>query len=407
MQYIQALANRKKLFLIINRLVLGGHSADAVSLAHHLATKYDITILYGEKETEEIEVPLFIQKYPDISFLKISSLHRSIHPFNDAIAYRQMYSVIKKNRPDIVHTHGFKSGFLGRIAAKRANVPVIIHTYHGHLFHSYYNRFISSFIIRAERWLARLSTRIIAISPQQAYELSKVYPIAPPDKINIIFLGIGKENYESIVSPSSFSLRKEYNVPDNVVLIAIIGRLVTIKNFSFFIRIAKKMLQYETQVYFFIIGDGYEKQAIQKELMQQHISWREGTAFHKNAPVIFTSWITNIASALRDIDIVISTSLNEGTPVSLIEAQLFNKPVVATNVGGVRDTVLNNETGFLVDGFDVDEFVKKLQQLIHDKNLRNSMGSKGKVFVTERFSKQKEVAAIDKLYTDCLHKKKS
>ncbi len=395
------MADKKKLFLIINRLVLGGHTADAVSLAHRLAEKYSITIVYGEKETDEIEVSNFIQSYPELSFIKIPSLHRVIHPFYDAVAYRQLVSLLQKHHPHIVHTHGFKSGVLGRLAARKTRIPVIIHTYHGHLFHSYYNRFVSSFICRIERWLANFSTRIIAISPQQAYELSEVYRIADAKKIATIFLGIDKEDY----SVSNIRLRKQYRIQDDVVIIAIIGRLVPIKNHYFFLQIAEQVLKKESNVCFFIIGDGHQKQRIQKEFSQHHFSWQEGSEQSKQTNIYFTSWITNIASALEDIDIVMLTSFNEGTPVSLIEAQLFGKPVLATNVGGVRDTVIENKTGFLINNFNVDDGVKKLQQLIGDKSLRDKMGSVGKTFVAERFSKEKEVTAIDSLYIDCLHQK--
>ncbi len=395
--------HKKKLFFIINRLVLGGHSADVVSLAHHLTGKYEITILYGEKETEELEISA-ITGNPDIAFIKIPSLHRSLHPWQDTVAFRQILLLLKKNNPSLVHTHGFKSGLLGRLAAKKAGIPVIIHTYHGHLFHSYYNRFISSVICNVERWLATMSTYIIAISLQQAHELSQMYRIAPTEKIKIIFIGIDKENYESSDNNND-SLRKKYSIPNEVVIVAIIGRLVPIKNHSFFVDIAQRILQSEKQVCFFVIGDGNQKSLIQKKLTERYLPWQETTEKNTDTLIYFTSWVTDIASALVDIDIVLLTSLNEGTPVSLIEAQLFGKPVVATNAGGVRDTIIDNETGFLIDRFDVDDFVKKLRRLIHDKELRDKMGNKGKVFAAQRFSKEKEVAAIDLLYTNCLQHK--
>ena len=400
------MADRKKLFLIINRLVIGGPSADAVSLAHHLSGKYDVTIIYGEKETEEIEVPFFTQNYSHLSFLKIPSLHRSILPVTDVITYRKLLLLFKKQQPDIVHTHGFKTGFLGRLAARKAKVPVIIHTYHGHLFHSYYNRFLSSFVIRVERWLTSFSTRIIAISPQQAYELSDVYHIAPVQKISTIFLGIDKESYQSSSQASLPSLRRTYSIPDDAVIVAIICRLVMIKNHSLFITVVERILKEEQNIYFFIIGDGNEKKFIQKELNTDGMIWQEGEAKDQPARIIFTSWITDMGAVLPDIDIVVLTSLNEGTPVSLIEAQLFEKPVVATNVGGVKDTMINNETGFLVDDFNVEEFVKKVRLLANDKSLRERMGKAGMAFAAERFSKEKEVAAIDNLYSACLQQQK-
>ncbi len=380
--------------------MLGGNTADAVSLAHRLSAKYNITIVYGEKETDEIEVSAFIQNYPQLSFIKIPSLHRAVHPFYDAKAYRQLLFLLKKHRPQIVHTHGFKSGLLGRLAARKMGIPIIIHTYHGHLFHSYYNGFISSIICRIERWLASFTTRIIAISPHQAFELTEAYRIVPADKISTIYLGIDKNDY----SLTGEGLRKQYHIPDDVVIVAIIGRLVPIKNHSLFINIAEQTLKSEKKVCFFIIGDGHEKRAIQKQLSQQQISWQEKNGQNQKASIYFTSWITNIASALNDTDIVMLTSLNEGTPVSLLEAQMFGKPVVATNVGGVRDTLLANQTGFLIQNCSVEDAVEKLKQLIHNKGLRMAIGEKGKAFVQEQFSKDKEVAAIDELYTNCLQK---
>lgn len=394
------MADKIKLFLIINRLVLGGNTADAVSLAHRLSAKYKITIVYGEKETDEIEVSSFVQNYPELSFIKIPSLHRAIHPFYDAMAYRQLLFLLIKHRPQIVHTHGFKSGLLGRWAARKTRVPVILHTYHGHLFHSYYNPFVSSIICRIERWLAQFTSRIIAISPQQAFELTEVYRIAPANKISTIYLGIDKTDY----SLSGDGLRKQYNIPEDVLIVAIIGRLVPIKNHSLFIKIVAQILKEEKKICFFVIGDGHQKRAIQKELSLLQLSWQEGKQNKAKTNVYFTSWITNIAAALHDIDIVMLTSLNEGTPVSLIEAQMFGKPVVATNVGGVRDSLISNQTGFLIHNFSVEEAVQQLKQLVHDKALRTEMGEKGKAFVEEQFSKEKEAAAIDDLYTNCLQK---
>lgn len=378
---------------------------DALTLAHHLTPFYRVTVLYGEKEKDETEA-IFSEENSPVFFIKIGSLHRSIRPFQDYISYRAILKIIKQQKPDIVHTHGFKTGLLGRIAAKRAGVPVIIHTYHGHLFHSYYNRRISKFICLLERKLASVSDKIIAVSPQQAYEISNVYHIAPPHKIETIFIGIDAEDYWVNPDPNA-GLRKPFQIPENAVLIGIIGRLVKIKNHSLFIRVAQRILNKGKDVYFFIIGEGEEKKYIQKQLTEQHLLWEEGHAGSRLSNIYFTSWISNISPALQDIDIVLLTSLNEGTPVSLMEAQLLQIPVVASNVGGVRDTLADNESGFLINDNDVDQFVEKLQLLIQDKTLRNKMGMAGKKFVEERFSKEKEVASIYQLYIDCLRYKKT
>lgn len=391
---------KKKLFLIINRLALSGGSTDALSIAFYLKEKYDITVIYGEKEKDEKETPLLLND-AKIRFVKIKTLHRAILPFKDIQSYRQILSLIRKQRPHIVHTHGFKSGLLGRIAAYRTKVPVIIHTYHGHIFHSYYNKTVSQFIAFIERKLAAISTRIIAISPHQADELVTVYGIAPASKISIIFIGIDATKY-ALQPVRNHSFRQQYNIPDDTTVVAIISRLVSIKNLSLFTAIIQQLQQQQEDVCFLIIGDGHCKASIQQELQQKGIEWHEGTIAPPTAKVIFTSWITDISEALQAIDIVVLTSYNEGTPVSLIEAQLFQKPVVATNVGGVRDTMIDRETGFLINDFSLADFVQKLQLLIHNKALRMQMGSKGKAFVLSRFAKEKEVVAIDELYRECL-----
>jgi glycosyltransferase involved in cell wall biosynthesis len=374
---------------------------DVLSMAAYLKSRYAITVVYGEKEKDKKEIlpPL---ESTGIQFIKIKTLHRAILPFKDVQSYIQISKLIRKHQPHIVHTHGFKSGLLGRIAAKRAKVPVIIHTYHGHLFHSYYNKTVSNFIAFIERKLAAISTRIIAISPHQAYELATVYRIAPLPKISTIFIGVDEKKY-TLQSANNNAFRLRYNIPENTIVIAIISRLVSIKNLSFFITIIQQLQQQQEDVCFFIIGDGNCKIAMQQEMQQKGMQWYEGSAASTMpANVIFTSWITNISEALQSTDIVVLTSYNEGTPVSLIEAQLFQKPVVATNVGGVRDTMIDGETGFLVNDFNIEDFVKKLQLLIHDKALRMRMGSKGKAFVLNRFSKEKEAGAMDELYQECL-----
>lgn len=368
-------------------------------MAFYLKEKYDITIVYGEKEEDERETPLPLQD-DSIRFIKVNTLHRAILPLEDIKSYKQILALIRNSQPHIVHTHGFKTGLLGRIAARRAKVPVIIHTYHGHLFHSYYNTTVSQFIAYIERKLAAISTRIVAISPHQAYELATVYRIAPLLNISTIFIGIDVNNYILQVA-DNITFRQQYHIPEHTTIIAIISRLVSIKNLSFFVDIVKQLQQED--VCFFVIGDGHCKTAMQQEMHQKGLSWYEGNAASpKPVNVIFTSWITNISEALQSIDIVVLTSYNEGTPVSLMEAQLFQKPVVATNVGGVRDTMINGETGFLVNDFSIDEFTQKLKLLIHDKALRISMGSKGRAFVLNRFSKEKEADAIDELYKKCL-----
>lgn len=357
-------------------------------------------ILYGEKEDDEKEVTYLLEQYPSVIAKKIPSLRKKINFLHDWKAYKAIRKEIVQSNCDIVHTHGSKSGLLGRLAARNAGVGCIVHTYHGHIFHSYYNKLYSKIIIQSEKFLGKLTSRIIAISEQQRNELSETYKIADAKKITVINLGIDANLF--LCTQEEQTIRTKFQIPNATVLIGIIGRIVAIKNFDLFIEIVQRVLVSEkADVQFFIIGDGNLKNKVQEDLTVNNISWCDIWQYNPAAKIIFTSWVTDIAAVLKELDIVMLTSSNEGTPLSLIEAQFFGKPVVATDAGGVKDTFIDSETGFLIPQNDPGEFVRKLSLLINDKQLRQSMGNKAITFAKEKFSKQKEVEQIKALYNDC------
>ncbi|HXL56723.1 MAG TPA: glycosyltransferase family 4 protein [Chitinophagaceae bacterium] len=392
---------KPRLLIFINRLVVGGQSIDTIPLANHLNNEYDILVVYGEKEKDEMEYTSLLDNR-GVNFKKISSLKRRINPFNDIHAFFTLFELIRNFKPDIVHTHGAKPGVIGRLAAWFAKVPVIVHTFHGHLFHSYYNRFVSYIIVRMEKLLGRISTKVVVLGSEQKREISERYKIIPSEKIDLIPLGIDENEYTDDAAILRAGFRKKAHLTDDAVAISIIGRIVPVKNHLLFIDIIINLLpQIKENVKFFFIGDGYFKAKLQTHLSNAGITWGNDVQ-NCNVKIIFTSWVTPITSVLHGMDIVALTSFNEGTPVSLIEAQICSKPVVAVDVGGVRDTFINNESGFLISDHNVAEFTDKLSLLIQNKELRRSMGEKGYLFAKEKFSKQTEVNAFRKLYADCL-----
>lgn len=390
------------MLIVLNRLVVGGQSIDTVPLANALKQDYEIMIVHGEKESDEEAYTGVLQNCSGIAFTKISSLKRSVNPLNDIGSLFSMYRVIKKFAPSIVHTHGSKPGFIGRMAAWFARVPVIIHTFHGHLFHSYYNKIGSFIIIRFERLLGRISTKVVVLSNHQKTEIAEQYKIVNAAKAVTVPLGIDEHEYSENAGLLRRTLRSEYQLNDECVAICIIGRMVPVKNYQLFVKIIIALYpQQKNAVKFFFIGDGDLKNELQQQLNNAGIEWSEALN-NPVAKVIFTSWVTPVTSVLHGMDIVVLTSLNEGTPLSIIEAQACGKPVIATNTGGVRDTFINNKSGFLIDSYNVDEYVSKLQLLIQDKALRTEMGIRGKVFATERFSKNAEINAFRNLYATCI-----
>jgi glycosyltransferase involved in cell wall biosynthesis len=397
---------KPRLLIITNRLVVGGISNDIIPLAYYLRSEFEILILYGEKEEGEADAIFLLNKYPCLRIKKINSFQKQTNPIKDTTAWFAILKEIKNFNADIVHTHGAKSGFLGRIAAYKNKIPCIIHTYHGHHFHSYYNRFISSFLLKMEKQLGRITTIIIAISKWQKKELTEIYNIVPAEKIRTISLGIEAEkiNVDSVKQRCVF--RKKYAVEEDVIAIGIAGRIVPVKNLKLFVQVAKKLLlSTPKKLCFFIIGDGVLKKQIQEECTVLNINYTEDAG--EQASIIFTSWIEDIVPAMHAMDIIALTSNNEGTPMSLIEAQFCGKPVVATNAGGVKDIVLNNETGFIAEPGDADAIFEKLKLLIENDELRKAMGEKAKQYATANFSKQKEVESYKQLYKNLLTQKKT
>ncbi len=397
---------KPRLLIFINRLVIGGISNDVVSLAYYLKNEFDILILYGEKDQGEEEAMFLLEKYPGLSTKKIKHLRKSINPLNDLIAFFEICKVIRDFKCDIVHTHGAKSGVLVRIAAYLTGVSCIVHTFHGHLFHSYYNTFVSKFIIVLERWLTTFTTQIIATSKQQWEDLVNTYKIAPADKILIIDLGVDKNSFLDNEKNIQKSFREKYALTEDIIAIGIIARITEIKNFHLFTEVVQQVLKTTSvPVKFFVVGDGILKKQVQQKLNDKDIKWCNAKDFNVRSAVIFTSWVAQVANVINGLDIVMLTSNNEGTGLSLVEAQLCGKPVVATNVGGVRDTLINGETGFFVEPGNTNEFAEKLNLLIQNKSLREEMGKNAAVFAEKHFSQEAEVNSIKQLYYRLLSKK--
>jgi glycosyltransferase involved in cell wall biosynthesis len=380
---------------------VGGISNDIIPLAYYLQHEFDILVLHGEKEEDESNADFLLKRYPGLQFRKVRRFKKKINPFADLLAYFQIKQEIKNFNPEIVHTHGAKSGFIGRIAAHRSKVPSIIHTFHGHHFHSYYNRFISSGLIKIEKLLSGITTVIIAISSSQKKEFIEIYKIAPAEKVKTIALGIKPKKIGIDPDIQRYIFRKKYCLEDDVVVIGVAGRIVPVKNLELFVQAAKDLISTSTKkLCFFIIGDGTLKKQIQQQCIALNIQYVEKAG--AKSGIIFTSWIEDIMPAMHAMDIVALTSNNEGTPMSLIEAQFCGKPVVATNVGGVKDVVLHNETGFLVSAGDAIALVERLKLLIENNELRKEMGKKAAAFAALNFSKQSEVENYRQLYKNLL-----
>ncbi len=391
-----------KVLRIINRLNLGGITYNVAYLSKYLAPEFETMLVSGVKEDAE-ESSDFIVEQMGLKAVYIPEMRREINWANDRAAYLKIKSLIKEFKPDIVHTHAAKAGTLGRLAAASCGVKAIVHTFHGHVFHSYFSPLKTKLFIQIERYLASKSTRIIAISDIQKKELSEEFKICKPEKITVIPLGFDLNRFRENQEEKRNSFRRHYKIAENEIAIGIIGRITPIKNHELFIRSFKNLIDKSNKkVKAVVIGDGEDMKKMQQLCNSLNLKYCENNSISEQANVIFTSWIKDIDWAIAGLDIVAMTSNNEGTPVSLIEAQSANKPVVATNVGGIENVILNNVTGFLSPSNDMEAFSDNLQRLVNTEDLMSSFSQKGWEHVKNKFHYTRLVNDMSNLYHDLL-----
>ncbi|NTW33266.1 MAG: glycosyltransferase family 4 protein [Bacteroidetes bacterium] len=394
-----------KIIRIINRFNLGGPTYNAAYLSKYMAPEFE-TLLVGGSIDKSEENSEYIVRDLGLKPLIIPEMKRSISPQYDLIAYKKIKQIISDFHPDIVHTHASKAGALGRLAAFSMNVPVIIHTFHGHVFDAYFNKLSSAFYINIERYLAKKSSKIIAISDIQKDDLENKYKICDGNKIKVISLGFDLSRFQENITIKRTSFRSEYQIAEDEIAIAIIGRLVPIKNHSLFLEAVKYVAERtKMKIRIFIVGDGESKINIQNKASELNLSFTENKKESKNNLITFTSWIKDIDIVIAGVEIIALTSLSEGTPVSLIEAQAGNKPIVSTNVGGIENVVLPNETSLLSPNGDVETFAKNLLILVNNENLREKMSEKGWLFVKDKFHFTRLVKDTKDLYYSLLKTK--
>jgi len=385
---------------IINRFNLGGPTYNAAYLTKHLPERYETLLLGGMKDASE-DSSQFIVENLGITPKILPEMRRPVNPYRDYKAFREIKSIIRTFKPDIVHTHASKPGALGRWAAHQMNVPVIIHTFHGHVFHSYFNNFTTGVYKSLERKLAKMSTRIVAISEKQKEELAMEHQICSANKIEVIPLGFDLQRFQDEQDEKRNVFRTEFKLNDEDIAIGIIGRLVPIKNHELFLNAIKYVKQHSNKrVKAFIVGDGESRSEIEEQCSELDLTYSNDS--EDDVDVYFTSWVKKVDYVNAGVDIVALTSKNEGTPVSLIEAQASNRAIVSTNVGGIENIVLPELTALLSDPSDEKKFKENLLRMIEDEKLRVKFGEQGWSFVENKFHYQRLVEDITNLYDSLL-----
>lgn len=394
-----------RVFRLINRFNLGGPTFNVTYLTKFLSPEFETLLAGGVKDESEASSEHIPLEY-GITPLIIEKMKRSINPANDILAYKNIKSIIKEYKPHIVHTHASKAGFLGRMAAISCRVPIIVHTYHGHIFHSYFGSVQTSVYKNIERYLGSKTDALIALSEKQKLELSGIHKIAPPEKFHVIPLGFDLKRFWTNTDEKRKQFRTQYKLDEDTVAVGIIGRLAPIKNHALFLHAfknAKEKIQKNVKA--FIIGDGDLKELLVNQCIKNKLSYSTIENPNPSASVIFTSWITDTDTAMAGLDIVALSSLNEGTPVSLIEAQAAGKPIISTIVGGIENVVIPGETALLSEINDDKLFSENLYNLLVDRELRNELSKSGRDFVSKNFSYNSLAENMGGLYKKLLMNK--
>ncbi|MBP7409072.1 MAG: glycosyltransferase [Flavobacteriales bacterium] len=405
-----------RILRIINRFNLGGPTHNAAYLTRYLPNDFETLLVGGSQEATE-EGSHHILSSLGVEPMILPELQREVAPWRDRGAYRRIKQLIKDFKPDIVHTHAAKAGAVGRMAAADLGVKAIVHTFHGHVFHSYFGPVRTALYKNIERFLAKRSSSIIAISDKQKQELVEEHRICGEEKVSVIPLGFDLSRFQEEQTRKRALFRRVYGVADDEIAIGIVGRLVPIKNHDLFLDVIARVSKATgRKIRAFVVGDGEERERLQERVTELGLSQASGPYFNGHgfghgvngkpvvarATITFTSWIKEVDIVNAGVDIIMLTSLNEGTPVSLIEAQASNRPIVSTRVGGIENVVVPGRTALLSESGDVNGLAAQLTALVESDEQRRDMGDGGWAHVRDRYHYGRLVEDTAQLYRSLL-----
>ena len=374
-----------RLVRVIARLNVGGPAIHVAVTTAGLRPDVETVLATGRVDAGEAEASGLLATY-DVEPVRIRGLGRSVSPLDDLRAFASLLSLLRRVRPDVVHTHTAKAGAIGRVAARLAGVPHVVHTFHGHVFEGYFGAFGSRVVVAAERALARLADRIVAVSPEVGRDLTERFRIAPRGKVDVVPVGLPLGEYLAAESRRG-DLRRELRLGADVPLVSFVGRLVPVKDPALALDAWRLVRAEVPSAVLVVVGDG----PLGPDLRARG-----------DAGVRWLGWRRDVARVLADADLALLTSRNEGTPVALVEAAAAGLPSVATAVGGVPSVVGHGRTGLLVPGRDPAAIAAAVVELLRDAPRRSAMGAAAREAVRDRFSDARLCADLRALYAACL-----
>jgi glycosyltransferase involved in cell wall biosynthesis len=382
-----------KVLHAITRLDRGGSTENTLLSAIGLAEKgYDVDILFGKTEDPEITLLSKAGK-AGIGFIEEEDLVRNIHPLKDLTALWETYRLIRENKYDIVHAHSSKAGIICRFAAKLAGVKKIVYTPHGHVFYGYFGKFLTRCIIFAEAMAARITSRIIGLTPAECDEWirfgigSPVQYAAIPSGLDFSLMQEGKHDKRNF--------KQELGIKSGDILVGSVGRFVEIKGYEYLIEAARDIVKERGDIHFLLAGEG----PLRKKYKEMIASLGLKDRFH------IIGWKDNTYDVIRSMDIFVLPSLKEGMGRVLIQAMFLGVSVVATRVGGVP-SVVGDGTGIMVPPESPKAIARAIREILEDPVRRARMAEKAMERVITGYSSREMVEKLDRLYRELLNEKR-
>lgn len=374
---------RIRVMRIIARMNVGGPAVQVSGLMRGFdATEFDQKLITGFCAADEADYLDTVAT--DVTAIRINGLGRSISPRADLMAFLQVVREIRSFRPHIIHTHTAKAGVIGRIASMvSGHRSIRVHTYHGHLLHGYFGKFKTSLVVLIEKFLALFTSKLLAVGKKVMDDLLAA-GIGNPSKFEVMPPGL-----QLNALPTRVEACATLGLDPSLMYCAFIGRITKIKRPDRFLDVVALLHDQGVDLHFIVAGAG------------DLIEYCKERSAKENLPVIFLGWREDIETVLAAADLVILTSDNEGTPLSLIQAGMARLPIVATNVGSISEIVLDGETGFLTDLSPVS-LAESVVKLVSSPSLRDEMGTRAHEYTIQRYGVERLVKDHQRLYKNLL-----
>jgi len=387
-----------KIIHIITRLDKGGSAEETLLTVSGLDRGiYDVVLIRGlsiesnmaEDESIAVEKSVREVEGEGVRVITVPSLVRRISPFYDLKAFFALIKILRYERPHIVHTHTSKAGILGRWAAFIARVPVIVHTPHGHVFWGYFGRLKTGIFILLEKISALITDRLVVLTEQEKNDHLHFH-IAPENKFSEVHSGINLDRFSN-TSVDPAAMKKKLTIPEGNLVVGTTGRLTHIKGHRYLIEAAGKIVSSKPDTTFVFLGDG--------ELLDELKNMASISSIEEN--IKFLGWRQDVAEVMSTFDVFVLPSLNEGMGRVLVEAMALGKPIVASDIGGIPNLVVNGENGYLVPVGDVETLAVKIITLLDDPGKREKMGNAGQRYA-DKYSLEEMMKKIERLYRELL-----